>query len=308
MAAAETSPTRQKAEEQVTAHTRDDGVAAFFRYARDRELIRLLRFDLSEPPPWSVDPIFNTYSFCNVFREDDRTTRWFRENVRDPYRDQGAVVMATIIFRWFNRIETGEALKRENLFLDWNPWQAKKALSGLPTVFTGSYVIASPTGRTKLDGIIQCIDRVWKDRAYLQKVVDEATTLEQVHRHLVQFPFLGPFMAYEIVTDLRYTAALDRATDINHWASAGPGAARGLGRILWGDHTCFGYTSQTEQRYMQTTMEDLLIDSQDERYWPQKWPRWEMREVEHTLCEFDKYERVRLNQGTLRRKFKPCTL
>ena len=285
-----------------------NGVAAFFRYARDRELIRLLRFDLSEPAPWSVDPIFNTYSFCNVFREDDRTTRWFRENVRDPYRDHSAVVVATIIFRWFNRIETGEALRQEGLFVDWDPQRAKKALSKLPTVFTGSYVIASPTGQTKLDGIIQCINTVWKDRAYLQKAVDEATTLARVHHHLVEFPFLGPFMAYEIVTDLRFTAALERATDINHWASAGPGAARGIGRIIMDDPDHFGYTSRAQQWTMQRHMRDLLGLSRREEYWPKKWPRWEMREVEHTLCEFDKYERVRLNQGTLRRKFKPCTL
>ncbi len=31
---------------------------------------------------------------------------------------------------------------------------------------------------------------------------------------------------------------------------------------------------------------------------------WEMREVEHTLCEFDKHERARLGQGRPRGVFK----
>jgi hypothetical protein len=30
-----------------------------------------------------------------------------------------------------------------------------------------------------------------------------------------------------------------------------------------------------------------------------------MREVEHTLCEFDKYERVRLGQGRSKRRYRP---
>ena len=283
--------------------TTTNGVTSFFRYARERELIRVRRFDLSEPPPWSVDPIFNTYSFCNVFREDDRTTRWFRENVRDPYRDHGTVIMATIIFRWFNRIKTGEALKRENLFVDWDPQRAKKALSELSPIFTGSYVIASPTGQTKLDGIIQCIDRVWEKRDSLQKVVDEATTLRIAHDYLTQFPFLGPFMAYEVVTDLRFTGALERATDINHWASAGPGAARGIGRIIMGDPDHFGYTSRAQQQTMQRHMRDLLGLSRHEEYWPQRWNRWEMREVEHTLCEYDKWCRATLGEGTPRQLY-----
>mgnify|MGYP005994584353 CR=1 FL=1 len=31
----------------------------------------------------------------------------------------------------------------------------------------------------------------------------------------------------------------------------------------------------------------------------------EMRDIEHCLCEFDKYERVRLGQGRPRAKYKP---
>ena len=32
-------------------------------------------------------------------------------------------------------------------------------------------------------------------------------------------------------------------------------------------------------------------------------PRFEARDIEHTLCEFDKYERVRLNEGKMRSKY-----
>jgi hypothetical protein len=32
-------------------------------------------------------------------------------------------------------------------------------------------------------------------------------------------------------------------------------------------------------------------------------PRFEMRDIEHTLCEFDKYQRIRLGQGKMRAKY-----
>jgi hypothetical protein len=34
------------------------------------------------------------------------------------------------------------------------------------------------------------------------------------------------------------------------------------------------------------------------------WPIWEMREVEHTLCEFDKYMRVVNGEGFPRGRYK----
>jgi hypothetical protein len=71
-------------------------------------------------PPWTEDEILKQFKFCQVFREDDRTTRWFREHIRDPLKDSPDVVMATIIFKFFNLIETGRTLLDHNLHLEWD--------------------------------------------------------------------------------------------------------------------------------------------------------------------------------------------
>ena len=39
-------------------------------------------------------------------------------------------------------------------------------------------------------------------------------------------------------------------------------------------------------------MQELLSYSQDDNYWPQEWDHWEMREVEHWLCEYAKWVRI----------------
>ena len=36
------------------------------------------------------------------------------------------------------------------------------------------------------------------------------------------------------------------------------------------------------------------------------YPPFELREIEHSLCEFDKYERIRLGQGRPKQKYKGC--
>jgi hypothetical protein len=103
-------------------------------------------------------------------------------------------------------------------------------------------------------------------------------------------------MAYEIVTDLQHTPGfLDRAPDIMTWANAGPGAIRGLNRI-------HGRPLEQQHPKQKTNeeMREILQASQDPTNWPADWPSWDMRTVEHTGCEWDKYERLRLGQGTVK--------
>ena len=70
-------------------------IDAFFAYARERYRIRLKR-NAGESKPWTDDPILAQYSFTEVFREDDKTTRWLRENVRDTF----IIVCAMEANRW----------------------------------------------------------------------------------------------------------------------------------------------------------------------------------------------------------------
>ena len=50
-------------------------------------------------------------------------------------------------------------------------------------------------------------------------------------------------------------------------------------------------------------MRDLLKMSRDPQYWPEDWTPWEMREVEHWLCEYAKYQQA-VQGVTLKRRFR----
>lgn len=260
------------------------------------------------PPPWTDDPVLGAFRFCNIFREDDRVTIWFRENIRQPLSEQPKVLAATMAFRWFNRIETGELLKPVLLAEGWNSEAAGRILRAAPPpYFTGAFMVRSEPGRTKLDGVLEYLDAAAPRLP--EFLAAKHQTLQAAHAWLKNEIFgLGPFLAYEIVTDLRHTALLRDATDIHTWASAGPGAHRGLARLLFGtvdrrqELGSIGVSSA--QARMNAMMRELLEQSKDTRHWPVEWPAWEMRDVEHTLCEYDKYKRG-YEGGKLKRRFVP---
>lgn len=263
-------------------------VNEFFATARERYRIKQNR-QLGCEFPWTEDEVFQKWRFCNVHREDDRTTVWFRENIRNNLSGL-RVIEATMAFRWFNRIETVEVVK--DLFLgDWDGDEAIRRLEHVQPVTNGAYIITSQHGYPKAEGVVRCIDVARR----LLPVISApwGGSLQEAHASLLEIPYIGRFMSYEIITDLRWTDVLRDAKDIDSWASAGPGCARGLSRVVHGGLGHFNYGSKYDQEEMLEIMLELLLISRETGAWPKEWKQWEMREVEHWACEFDKYERAR---------------
>lgn len=290
---------------------------AFFSYARERYRIHLHK-EQGLARPWTEDRILQTYRFCNIFREDDRTTRWFRENIREPLRANPMVVFATVAFRWFNKVELWQCLLEEGwpqsgirgLLSDWNSREIRDFLyhnySG--PITSGAYIIKTPDGMNKLDGVLWCIDQVAPACGGLsQRLLWEDIRATHSLRHstelLTVFPFMGPFMAYEVVTDLRHTYLLEHAQDIHTWANPGPGAARGASRLYGKEPGHYSRGTREGRDKIHEAMTMLLGLSRKPEWWPEEWPQWEMREVEHTLCEFDKYERARSGYGRPKQRY-----
>lgn len=265
--------------------------ADFFAMSRERYNIKLRR-DAGQPFPWSEDKVFQTWRFTNVFREDDRTTRWFRDQVRRPLSEENnplRLVEATVIFRWFNRITTGDAVL-DLLLEGWDTEEARRRLKDLRPVVTGAYMIKTFNDMNKLDGILLAIDGA---RPMLPKMLPKwGATLEGCWKDLKTIPFLGGFMAHEIVQDLRYTPILDKATDVMTWGHLGPGAVRGMSWVVYGDEHSMS-SSTGNQKIMLGLMQDLLALSRDPQYWPAEWPSWELHQVEFGLCEFSKLQKAR---------------
>ncbi len=286
-------------------------IREFFDFVNEREAIRI-RKESGAPGPWTKDPILQQFRFCNVFREDDKTTRWFRENIREPLRDDPAVAMMTIAFRWFNRIEIGELLKPMMITGVWDGEWAEKTLrphvnAGGKTC-TGAYMIRTPAGTDKLTGVLELIEgaRQTADNLAGYGSPERVQYLQDAHMMVMETWLLGPFLAYEIVTDLRHTYLLENALDIDTWASPGPGAARGTSWLHYGCRDRVGYGSRKGIELSMRTMRDIVTLANDgSGLWDYPHRPWEMREAEHSLCEWDKHCRAKRNGQRLKRRYFP---
>jgi hypothetical protein len=317
------------------------GLDAFFEYARKRHLCYIMK---NADPSWvTPDPILRDYSFCNVFRELDKTTKWLAENVRNPMnkRKDPNLMLAVVLFRLFNRIETGEAMFRDdNLLGDHSAFDefvrtgkttplrqaALRRLGKKGPFVTGSYIIAGPGGMSKLDGMLKVFKNFYDSgapwgvhglvdwRGATDRMQRARIPLQHAHEWFRQFDFFGTFHSYEIVTDLRWTHLLRRAPDIYTWANPGPGCRRGMNRVMGREKDEKSWANSEE---LLNEMDIILEESQTHSQWTRfahemrdKYPKlitplsWEMRDVEHTLCEFDKYQRTSAGEGRPRGKYR----
>lgn len=314
-------------------------VDRFFALARERQSVHL-RKEAGLSWPWTDDEVLRQYKFCNVFREQDRVTRWFRQNVRQPMRGRPEVLLATVLFRMFNTVSVGEAVFQQP-FLDGgtaferylHAEDARELRRAIVNYIgrkgpytTGAYIISTPPGHKKLDGVLKIVSDFakksnWRAAADAMPRTSPVYSLEHAWRWLGEFDYLGTFHSYEIVTDLSHTFLLERAPDIDSWANIGPGCRRGLNRIFRDLSGREANRSLPAEQALEE-MRGLLAKSRESRFWPQatsdhvlvsthevywrnagvavageQWPRWHMREVEHWLCEFDKWERTRAGEG-----------
>jgi hypothetical protein len=229
-----------------------------------------------------------------VYRELDRVTEWIRINWREPYADHYNLPFAMAMARQINWPDTLQELGFPE---HWNPERLKAIMQGRmdrkEKVYTGAYMLTGTLGGSKIE---QTIDKILTPLYNNHPPMIEDSLEETWKGYLKHAGFSG-FMAYEVVTDLRHTKWLKNAKDIMTWANPGPGAQRGLNRI---HHRDLNKTIKKEQ--LNTEMKELLDCSPD--YLQGHMLPLEMRDIEHCLCEFDKYERTRLGEGRPRAKYK----
>jgi len=269
-----------------------DTMKDFFKFISERHQIYLNR-QTGMSFPWTEDEILQTLSFCNVFKEVDTVTIWHRKNWREPCADNPNLPFAMAMARQINWTET---LSEIGFPEEWNPEHAKNVMRARQLkkekVYTGAYMLTGTLGGPKID---QTIDKILTPLYEDQPEIDN-DSLENTWREYLRYKGFAKFISYEVVTDLRHTKHLNQAKDIMTWANAGPGAKRGLNRIFERDIKTPLKNEQSNHEMMD------LLDISVEMLEPHV-PALEMRDIEHSLCEFDKYERTRLNQGRPRAKY-----
>lgn len=260
-----------------------------------------------KPRPYTDDVIIEQNRFTNVYRELDKTTKWYADNIRTPFSEgkvngsRSSVIFATIAFRWFNRIETGQILLGHQFFTDWDSEEVKVTLRYTKPIFTGAFLISN-TGSTlpKLEHVSKFfIDPCWdKRKEMISFFREKQQTLAESHKYLQQYPGFGGtgFMAAQVIADLKYTKYLEKAPDWWTWCSPGPGSIKGL-NWLYGR----GLVSTPVQDWLGVI--NRLRDKVNKRVEKEGMPPLHAQDIQNSCCELSKYVFV-MNGGRSKRKYK----
>lgn len=266
-----------------------------------REDARIRKEEPSRRVTRKPDSIITTYRFCNVRRNDDRVTKYVLNDFLPHFKDH--VWFAAVVARLFNNEHTlvdiaqfVEPFKPAGM----GAMLRRRKDAGLKN-FNAAYIV-STNGR-QMDKVeylvIHVLQPLWAKRVAISKSM-EGATLAQAHELLQAQQGLGSFMAAQVLADIKY---LDprRWSDFHTFAASGPGSKRGLNRVL-------GFAPDTPFRESIFRSRLLELRKKVNDHLAEKYG-WEehltAQDLQNCLCEFDKYERARLEEGRPKQIYKP---
>lgn len=289
----------------------------FWYWMRERHAIYLKRFKEKEPHPWTKDKILTEYKFTNVYRQLDRVSLAWQDRYvhllnRGKKLKNSDILFHCIMFRLFNLPETYDALFYG--ITGRKDWNLKKAIKILEQrrdedheqIFTGAYIVSNGNRtESKIQVICEAVDYAYKRKIRLANKIKRKKSMEKAVEILQCIPTVGSFVAYEIACDLRFTKVLNNARDVLAWANPGPGAKRGIRRLLYGSAEKKGGKPIDWNSAMRELLTMVPKDLQKHLDMTKEGVPFEMREIEHSLCEFDKYMRVKNGEGKPRSRYRP---
>lgn len=256
------------------------------------------------PPPWTDDYILKTYRFCNMYRELDTVTDWLRVNWREPHADNPDLWHAFVVARHINNVPMLKALSEiymGGITLPWAPERFKEL--GIARrragerVWSAAYIIGTRETGEKITYIAdKVLTPMWQKREQIRPKAGD--TLTSWHMALGLWFGMASFMAAQVIADIKHTGVLKFASDWDTFCASGPGSRRGLNRIFHRPITSPWREDDFRLKLLSLRQELAPM------FAVQGWQIPDAQDVQNMLCEFDKYERTRLKEGTPKQLFR----
>jgi hypothetical protein len=280
----------------------------FWRFVCERQNIYHRRLVEGANPPWTTDAVLREYFFTNVYRELDKGTKFWTEEIVpycDSYRD---LVWNLFVYRYFNAIPTYRALVDEyydksssKVLRQKNEWDHKQVARFLTRrdlagkqVFTSAFTVTGVRFGGYPDKIRNVCFLMEKLQQQVPRVVGSlarADNLSNVFGIFHGLDGMGPFLAYELAIDINYPQTIVKFSE-DDFVNPGPGCMAGL-KYIFGHRTKMGYYELIHFfRWRQERFFRMygLWDT-----WRSVYPGYDLslRSIEHSLCEFSKYARTK---------------
>lgn len=165
-------------------------------------------------------------------------------------------------------------------------------------IFTGAYIVPPIPGiPNKIDSVMKIVGDISES---LNWINSNSTSMKRCWESLTKFSGIGSFLSGQIVADLSHCKYGMNWKDKETWAPLGPGSTRGMNRLRGFSKSA--KIKQGEFEYLlPLLMNQLRKDPLVNEIWINR-ELWAM-DIQNCLCEFDKYRRLTLGEGTVRARY-----
>ncbi|WP_265822647.1 nucleotide kinase domain-containing protein [Geovibrio ferrireducens] len=242
------------------------------------------------------DSILKKYKFTNTYRASDRVSQYLiKEIIYKGSQEINELFFRIILFKLFNKIETWEYLNSIFPTICLSCFDVEKFSTALSnyrvignTVYSAAYIMPSYAGdkryKEKHISHLNLLKKMINDD--LPQKIANAKSLRDVFNHLLAYPGLGKFLAFQYTIDLNYSNIIN--FDENDFVVAGPGAINGIRK-------CFADIG----RYSFEDVIKYMVDNQDREFqkyglaFKTLWGRdLKLIDCQNIFCEVDKYTRA----------------
>lgn len=250
-----------------------------FEWINERHAIWCRR-NRGDARPWTTDIIMRQRRFTNVFRQLDRGTVHLRMMLVNCPKE--LVPWVVVWYRMFNQIDHAiEWVAREAVphsVAELMKYMQERRRKG-KRLYSSAHRVGAAAQSTKY--VRRSLQEVWEA---CQELCDLANSngMRVLYERLLRLPLIGRFTAYEVVCDLRHIL-MKSPVDALMWSVPGPGARRGL-------ELC-NLPSTADSVIELFNEAPSRLSSEMMKHLNGTWPPFEPQEIEHSLCEYFKYER-----------------
>lgn len=208
----------------------------YWYFACERQNIFIKKLN-GEPSPWTTDEILQNYKFCNSYRVNDRVSQYLLKNViyNGKKYSNDDMLFRILLFKLFNKESTWELLLdhfQDITLKTFNKEEYSKvleeAISNGVKIYNDAYISCANKAfgyDRKHDNHLALLDKMFNiDK--MQKKIIKCKTMKEGFDIIKSYPLIGNFMAYQLVTDINYSEAVNWKED--EFTVAGPGSLRGI--------------------------------------------------------------------------------
>lgn len=267
----------------------------YWKFAAERQEIYFRR-QLNQSGPWTADPVLSQFKFTNAYRASDRTSQYLiRDVIYDKEYGLRDTVLRILLFKIFNKAETWELLEsvigeisEATFSVDKFDHVLETAMKGKAAIYSAAYIMPSGSlsvrqsrkHRMHLHLLAEML------RTGLPEKLSKAGSMREAYELLLSFPSIGPFLAYQFITDLNYSHHF--CFSEMEFVVPGPGAKDGIRKCF----TSLGEYNEADTIRWVTERQAQEFEERGLRF-KSLWGRpLQLIDCQNVFCEVDKYSRV----------------